>query len=212
MTNLYRAIKSLPTFVKIVRKGEFIGDSVILKSQFGRFDPSPQLSDFVESAKSRVPDFSDIDFRSMPPGSFGHEYFRFMTLENLKPFKFSGKYLDIMSENYLPILYATVHDFFHVLAGYDASLAGEAAVWGVVAGQNISPQAERAVKMAKLLYPMVSPTKRKLIVQAANEGVAIGRSARPLITMDFRANFPRLLADVRRDFAVSPTQIETLRF
>jgi ubiquinone biosynthesis protein Coq4 len=43
-----------------------------------------------------------------------------------------------MLENYLAVLYTSVHDIVHVLTGCNTSLAGEAAVWGFMAGQGIS--------------------------------------------------------------------------
>jgi ubiquinone biosynthesis protein COQ4 len=202
-------MRYFPEFIKILRKGDYTGDAVILKSLFGKFEPSPKVASLIEGISHSPPDFSDIDFMSMPTGSFGWSYGHFMMQQNLKPFRFSGKYKDLMVRNYLPIFYASVHDFFHVLTGYDTSLAGEAGVWGFVAGQEISPQAKGAYNLTQLLYPIVNPRQRQLIRRAGTEGFQNGQKAHLVLSIDFRAEFPRPLSEIRSKYNIVPTGIIT---
>lgn len=204
-------IRYLPKFIEVVTKGEFTGDAVILKSTFGKFEPSVNIKDFIEERKHIVPDFSDVDFSSFAKGSFGESYYQFMKAHGLKPFRFSGRYTDLMEKNYLPVFYASVHDFIHVLTGYDTSFAGEAGVWAFISAQNISPQAYRANKIAQILFPIAKPSQRKLIRRAGVEGSLMGLASNPLLKMDFRNEFGRPLDELRASYKIKPTSIHEIR-
>lgn len=203
-------IKYFPDFVLITIRGDFIGDAVILKSTFGRFEPSFEVKDFISGRRHLFPDYSDIEFKSFQPGTFGHAYHQFMKDRKLSPFRFSGSYADLLEKNYLPIFYASVHDFFHVLTGYDTTFAGEAGVWAFVAAQNISPQAMKAHRMAQLFFPVISPLKTSLIRQAGREGLKMGKSASQILTMDFRKELEKPLEEVRSRYAIKPTMIKEI--
>lgn len=209
---LLHTLKHLPAFLRILRKGEFTGDAVILKSSFGKFEPTDQYRDFIRSRSRIVPDFCDIDFSKFAPGSLGYAYHQFMKHQGLTPFRFSGRYLDLMEKNYLPIYYASVHDFFHALIGYDASLAGEAGVWAFVAAQNVSPQAHRAYRLTQLLFPFAKLRKWELIRLAGSEGFQLGLKAAPILKMDFRAELGNPLTEVRARYGVTPTSLEEISF
>lgn len=205
------AIRYFPEFVSILRNGEFTGDAVILKSTFGKFEPSVGLKAYIDSISGEAPDFSTIDFSSFADGTFGASYFKFIKQQGLKPFRFSGKYKHLMTKNYLPIYYASIHDFYHVLTGYDASFAGESGVWAFVAAQNISPQAQRALNLARLFFPIAKPSQRRLILEAADEGFKMGKQAKQVLTMDFRSELANSLNDVRRRHGIVQTSIGALK-
>lgn len=198
--------RDLRAFIHLTREGRYIGDAVILKSQFGRFDANPELKSHFEKQNFRLPDFGDVEFDRMPEATLGRAYADFMRRYQLKPFLFSGRYQDRVRAHFLPIYYATVHDLIHVITGFDASLAGEAGVWGVMAGQRISPQADRALRMARWLFPLASPRQTVAIQRAALEGEALGRAAAPLLTLDFAAELTSPLKELRERLHVRPAR------
>lgn len=204
---LFEVIKYLPEFIRTIRNGEFTGDAVILKSTFGKFEPSEDIREFILSQCQKVPDFSEIEFEAFSVGTFGYAYNSFMQQQGLKPFRFSGRYKHLMSQNYLPVFCASVHDFYHVLTGYDASYAGEAGVWSFVEAQKISPQAGRAKKLAQLFFPLRKPSQRRVINLAIEEGQRMGLSAGLILKMDFRTELSRPLSEVRARYNVVPTSI-----
>jgi hypothetical protein len=141
-------IKYLFEFMKLLRDGTYTGDAVILKSMFGRFEPSSEIEGFIKSISNHPPDYSDVDFANVPNGSFGAAYGKFMIQQGLKPFRFSGKYNDLMSRNYLPIFYASIHDFFHVLNGKAAKL---------VLSMNFREEFRKPLQEVRLRY-QITPT------------------------------------------------------
>lgn len=189
-------------FFKILSKKEFLGDAVIIKSTWSKFEPSDDLKDFIQQKKHVIPDFSDIDFSTFPSGSFGEAYHRYMMKEKLTPFRFSGKYQHLMSQNYLAVYYASVHDFIHVLTGFDTSYAGETAVWGFVAGQNISPKAKQAYHMARWFFPLICPWQWNYIHQLGHLGFKMGQDTRPVIKINFRDEFHHSLQKVREKYHI----------
>jgi ubiquinone biosynthesis protein Coq4 len=201
-------LEILREMVKVWKSGEYFGDLVVLKTSLGMgsLKPSPEIQTFLDSYES-VPDFSDIDFESLPENSLGKAYIEFLQKNHLKPLRFSNRYLDLMKQHKLAILYTSVHDIFHVLTGFDTSLAGEAGVWSFVAAQNISPQAETAAKAAKFIYPLISPFQRKRILAACEEGSRNGKAAQCLLKVDFKQEFSRSLIEVRSRYGVKVTEI-----
>lgn len=201
----------LKEFIKVYREGEYLGDLSTLRASMnlGSFEPTIEVGAFLDSWND-VPDFSEIDFESMPVDSLGRAYSNFLKVNGLRPFRFSGRYLDLMKQHKLVVRYASVHDIFHVLTGYDTSLAGEAGVWAFVAGQGFSPDAATAAKLTQIIYPLVSPMQRKWIRAAYAEGLENGVAAKCLITVDFRSEFSRPLDEVRARYNVKPTQLAAL--
>jgi len=198
----------LKEIIKVYREGEYLGDLSTLRASLnlGSFEPTPEVRSFLDSW-SDVPDFSAFNFESMPEGSLGWAYNKFLACNGLKPFRFSGRYLDLMNQHKLVVRYASVHDIFHVLTGYDTSLAGETGVWAFVAGQGFSPNALTAAKLTQILYPIISPFQRKWIRAAYLEGRKNGASARCLIAVDFKNEFLCPLEEIRSRYNVKPTQL-----
>ena len=196
-------------FIKVYREGEYLGDLSTLRASMnlGSFKPTSEVGAFLESWND-VPDFSEYDFESMPVGSLGAAYNNFLKHNKLKHFRFSGRYVELMKQHKLVVRYASVHDIFHVLTGYDTSFAGEAGVWAFVAGQGFSPDALKAARLTQIIYPLLNPFQRKWIRAAYAEGFQNGAAAECLITVDFKNEFLRPLDEVRTHYKVKPTQIE----
>lgn len=208
---MLRKLRVLRELWRIYRAREYFGDGVILKASLKPLLPTPAAAARLAGLRKVAPDFSDLDFGAMPAGSFGAAYAQFMKDFGLRPFRFSGRFGDLLEQNYLAVLYACVHDFFHVLAGFDTSLAGEAGVWAFAAAQDFTPAARTAVRMTRLLYPLVQPLRRRQILAASDQGLAAGREAQPLLFQDFRALFPRPLEEVRASLGVRPASVAAWR-
>jgi ubiquinone biosynthesis protein Coq4 len=206
--NRWRLFREL---LRVKREGRYFGDLVLLKNTVfpGSFEPTPELAQALVGFE-RPPAWVDMDFSKLPPGSFGAAYDAFMRANGLSPFRFSGRYDHLIEDLKLIALYSSVHDLYHVLTGYDTSLAGEAGVWGFVKGQGISPQADRAVTASRWIFPLLAPWSWRAIREASDEGYALGRAARQILTMDFAAELPRPLDEVRARYHVGVAK--TARF
>lgn len=198
----------LKEFIKVYREGEYLGDLATLRAalNLGSFEPTAEVRSLLDSWTD-VPDFSEFNFESMPVDSLGWAYNNFLKDNGLKPFRFSGRYRDLMKQHNLVVRYASIHDIFHVLTGYDTSLAGEAGVWAFVAGQAFSPNAQIAAKLTQIIYPIISPFQYKWIRAAYAEGFLNGTAAKSLIIVDFKKEFLSPLDEVRARYNVKPTQI-----
>lgn len=194
--------------LEVKREGRYLGDLVLLKNSVfpGTFEPTPEIARFLEGFE-RPPAWVDLDFSTFPPGSFGAAYGAFMSARGLSPFRFSGRYDHLIKSLKLITLYSSVHDLYHVLTDYDTSFAGEAGVWGFVKGQGISPQAARAVAVSRWLFPLAAPRSWRAIRAASDEGYELGQAAKQILTMDFAAELPRPLEEVRRRYGIGTTRM-----
>lgn len=201
-------LQALGIFWRLYREGVYWGDAAVLKTEVmgGGFSPSESLRPALDALTDR-PDFSEIDFSGFAEGTLGQAYGQFMRLHGLKPLRFSGDYPELELKHRLVARYTALHDLFHVLTGYDTSWAGEAGVWSFVAGQGISPAAERAARWVKVFYPFLSPWNTARIHAACAEGRRNGRGAESLILVDFAPLFPQPLQDVRKQLRVIPTAL-----
>ncbi len=196
-------LQSLRKFWNVWRKGEYLGDAVILKvAAFGGFQPSEATRKALASLPRRPPDFSGYNFSAFAPGTLGSEYAAFMHRNRLKVFRFSGQYQDLLEQHFFAVWYAAVHDLVHVLTGFETTWAGEGGVWGFVAGQKLSPAADRAMTGAKLFYPVFNVGGSRTIRRSVEAGYQMGLNAQSIASLDFHQEISKPVAEIRQRFAI----------
>jgi ubiquinone biosynthesis protein Coq4 len=99
--------------------------------------------------------------------------------------------------------YAVTHDMFHVLMGFDTSLAGEIGVLAFAAAQGYTRvQRWIGLPLAALLYPLFSPRSTPAIFRALRRGWRMGKRARFLLGVRLEEKFDRPVSELRLELGL----------
>lgn len=185
---------------------------------FKRFERSPEGSRILRERRDLYDVLADVDgLRAMPEGSLGKTIGDWFVRENIsaqglaQASKAAGEKLGLQpqvgDEQVFSTRLRNLHDVFHVLAGYDRDLRGEAAVLALTFAQTynlgIGYLAFNALRRAGWNSDM-----GKLIRQ----GFQRGRRARWLVDQDWETLFRRPIDAVREELGVgAPPAYEQLR-
>lgn len=146
--------------VRAFRAGR-IGDGGAYKAAALTAPAYPDVRARLARLEQMLPDIRLEELRSLEPGSFGRHCADFMDLNRLTPIVISPEVrAELAAAQPLGLRYALLHDAFHVLLGFDTSLAGELGVWSFVAAQRYSPTFRWAAGLARVLYPLQAPSLR----------------------------------------------------
>ncbi len=165
-----------------------LGDVAVLKSELGGQKAAPHIEALLDPVRGFHPRVDVEHLRSLPEGTFGRAYARFLDDNHLSPFQPSHT---------LPA------DMVHVLLGFDATWAGEAGVWAFVGQQGYSAMFRVASVASLLVAPLRSPLRLPAVWQAWNRGRALARGAELLVTQRLEDHLERPLHDVRQDLGLA---------
>ena len=74
----------------------------------------------------------------------------------------------------LAVRYPILHDAFHILLGFDTSLAGELGVWAFVAAQHYSPAFDQAASVGHWVTRLLTPWQWKRLHAYEQAGKGVG--------------------------------------
>jgi ubiquinone biosynthesis protein Coq4 len=98
--------------------------------------------------------------------------------------------------------YTSTHDLHHVLAGFDAGLAGEIGLVAFNVGQGAAPVSRAMLRVATVLYTLLSPTQARVIANNVRVGLAMGRAATLVMAAPLESWLAEPLDDVRRRLGI----------
>lgn len=182
------------------------GDFALLKAELFGAKPSPEVAAKLGSVAGYRPPIDIAALSELPTNTFGRHYASWMIEQKLTPFVISDDLADIADRNTLAMRYAITHDMIHVLTGFDTSYAGEIGVLSFAVAQNYSPQFKSGLKIASLLYPLLSLGSFKSIKQAKMDGAELGRRAQFLLGERLEEHFEDDLEALRRNLNLSLTR------
>ncbi|MBT9316752.1 Coq4 family protein [Leptothoe spongobia] len=157
-----------------------------------------------------LPDISLAELQSQPPGSFGQSLAQFLHSNHLQPLTLSAETRNALTDSsLLAIRYPILHDAFHVLLGFDTSLAGELGVWSFVAAQYYSPAYERAAFIGRWFTRLITPWQWKRLWVYGEKGKQLGRQAVCVIAQPLE-EFWAMPLDVVRTKLNLPSEIEPI--
>jgi ubiquinone biosynthesis protein COQ4 len=198
MVNGVERLRLLAEAFAAMRAGR-TGDAAALKAAALGARARPALQVRLQALDAPFPDMEAAVLHGAPPGSFGAALAAFLDAHRLSPLRVSSEVARRLgAESILGVRYAILHDAFHVLLGFDASLPGELGVWSFVSAQRYGPAFDRAAAFAGATYPLRAPTRRAALRRAAAAGAASGRAARCLIAEPLHRFGALPLADARR--------------
>lgn len=181
--------------------------------QLRRFQRSPRGARILQEKRSLVDVIGDMDrLRAMPADSLGHAIAEWYTREGLsaqglvaaseagrsadEPLGL-GEEMTIFSERLRDL-----HDVFHVLAGYDRDVRGEAAVLAFTLAQTRNPGIAYIV-----LTVLWRAGFRSDMGRLIREGFRRGRRASWLLDQDWEALLPQPIDELRARLGVGAPPI-----
>jgi ubiquinone biosynthesis protein COQ4 len=189
-------LSKLLAMFRAYRAGAPLGDVVVLKLDALSAAPAG-VAEKLAGLGGCAP-IQDLDaLRSLPGGSFGCEYARFLDANHITPLVVSPALRARFARDPYALRYTATHDMHHVLAGFDTGLAGEAGVLAFNVGQGAAPVGRAMLALVRVLYCVASPTQARAIANNVRVGLRMGESARLVIATAIESYFEEPLADVR---------------
>lgn len=201
----------------IVVIGALTGNSG--KRLFRRFRRSPRAEAILRERRDLYANLNDLDrLRAMPPGSLGRAIGEWFAREQIgaqglaQAAVLARSQLGVVDpdgddERVFMTRLLNMHDIFHVLAGYDRDLRGEAAVLAFTLPQTRSPGI--AYLVGRILW---GAGLRSDMGRLVRQGFRRGRRSAWLVDQDWEALLERPLEEVRRELGVGdPPVYEQVR-
>ena len=182
--------------IRAYRAGAPLGDVVVLKLD-ALAAPPKDLIRRLERMRGYAPKQDLAWLRTLPPGSLGREYARFLDANGIEPLVVSAELKERFRENPYALRYTATHDLHHVLTGFDTGLAGEAGVAGFNLGQGSAPVGRAMLWGPRLVWALGSPTQARRIWHNLRVGLALGRRVLLVIAEPIESWFEEPLAEVR---------------
>lgn len=179
------------------------GDFAILKADTFGAQANPQVLARLQSVVGYYPTIDLAVLATLPRGSFGYEYARYMRSQALQPITVSPELDAVAWRNVFALRYAITHDIFHVLLGFDTSYAGEMGVLAFAVAQGYSPIQHPAFWIATVLYPLLAPGQFRKIFENRHTGLRLGREAKFLLGYRFEEMWARPLREVKQELGLA---------
>lgn len=175
------------------------GDVPVLKSELTGSRGNAQTEARLDPVRGYHPHI-DIDaIASLPDGTFGREYARFMAANNIQPIVLTGNLpRDMVARNAMNVRYGIIHDMVHVLLGFDTSWVGEVGVWAFVGAQNYGGSLNFASWMSLVVAPFRAPLRLGECWRAFWRGRQMGKTADFLIAVKLEEMLELPLEAVRK--------------
>lgn len=151
-----------------------------------------------------VPEAHDLQqLSSLPEGSLGQAYAAAVTRLGYDPNLHAG--MEASSEAlYVELRLSQTHDLWHLLTGFDSSLAGEIGLQAFHLGQFPYPLAALLIAEALISTTLTDPGQLPALVEAVHTGLAMGRQARPLFAQRWEEGWAKPLEQWRRELKLTP--------
>jgi ubiquinone biosynthesis protein Coq4 len=183
------------------RAGAPLGDVVVLKLD-ALSSPSPTVAEQLRGLRECAPALDLPALRRLREGTLGRSFARFLDDNGIEPLAVSAPVRERFRDDAYALRYAATHDLHHVLAGFDAGLAGEIGVLAFNVGQGSAPVSRVMLWVASLLYAALAPTQARRILHNARVGLAMGEGAALVMAAPLESSFDVPLAQVRQQLGI----------
>lgn len=182
-----------------------IGESLY---QLGKFEyakkiflADPANAQLVNSRKL-LKNFNLQELKKLPEGSLGRSYADHMIRLNLDP-EFFREMETTQDVGYIIMRMRQTHDWWHIMTGFDTSVPGEISLQTFYATQVGLPIHAVLVGLGFLRAGLKEPSLLPQLLQAVQQGYALGKKAKPLFPFDWEANWDRALSDLRTEMGLN---------
>lgn len=150
-----------------------------------------------------LPEITLEQLQMQPYGSFGYALAEFLAYNYIEPLTLSPKTrAELQNASLIAIRYPILHDAFHVLLGFDTSLAGELGVWSFVAAQHYCAAFDRAAQIGRWVTRLLIPWQWQRLQVYEQAGRSLGKQAICVIAQPLEEYWPMSLEEVRMRFSL----------
>lgn len=142
-----------------------------------------------------LPRYDLEEFLRLPQNSFGHQFAVHMRKHNYDPKFYEAEFSDDTSYSFYR--YGRIHDFLHIVTGFNTSIAGEVGVLSYSYAQSRGPGTILIVALALLHCVLRAPRDLHGHLSAFVKGWNLGMHAKPYFTTDWAPLFAMPLNEVR---------------
>ncbi len=151
---------------------------------------------------------SDLDFRdllALPDETVGHIFAQDMLSQGLDP-DFALKKLGFEGNSpldYIQNLRMKTHDWYHIVTGFDTSIAGELGVAMVYFSQLRAPSSSIVIG-ATIAHCALEPDWYFPVMNALNCGQKIGENSKNLLTIKWEKEWAKPLKTLQQELGIIP--------
>jgi ubiquinone biosynthesis protein Coq4 len=149
-----------------------------------------------------APAYKVEDLAGCPVGSLGYAYYRHMHDNGFEPdfFPPTNPNEDI---GYFLLRMRQSHDIWHVVTGFSPSWDDELGLQAFGAAQGRIPF-QTMIVAGGILHGIIFPHRFVKMLKAIKKGTKAGKTARPLHAAKWESDWNRPLAEVRREYNLTP--------
>ncbi|KAM3599410.1 uncharacterized protein V6R79_005047 [Siganus canaliculatus] len=143
---------------------------------------------------------------SLPDGSFGREYLRFLEDNHVTPdSRADVKFVDNEELAYVMQRYREVHDLLHTLLGMPTNMLGEVAVKWFEAAQTGLPMCTLGAVLGPLR--LNSSRLKSLVTSLGPWALHNGRRSRCVLSIYYERRWSQKLEDLRQELNIEPPPV-----
>ncbi|KAK5879051.1 hypothetical protein CesoFtcFv8_024396 [Champsocephalus esox] len=160
----------------------------------------------TERPRIRLSTLNLSEMSSLPDGSFGREYCRFLEDNHVTPdSRADVKYVDNEELAYVMQRYREVHDLLHTLLGMPTNMLGEVAVKWFEAAQTGLPMCT----LGAVLGPLrLNPSRlQQLFTSLGPWALHNGRRARCVLSIFYERRWEQNIEDLRQELNIEPPPV-----
>ncbi|XP_067339256.1 ubiquinone biosynthesis protein COQ4 homolog, mitochondrial isoform X2 [Channa argus] len=206
---MYFTYDSLPQpfFDMVAVLGETTGHIALINLRNRmRNDPEGNII-LIERPRIRLSTLDLSKMASLPDGSFGREYLRFLEDNHVTPdTRAEVKFVDNEELAYVMQRYREVHDLLHTLLGMPTNMLGEVAVKLFEAAQTGLPMCALGAVLGPLR--LNSSRLRSLFTSLGPWALRNGRQARCVLSIFYERRWEQSLEDLRQELNIEPPPLK----
>lgn len=160
----------------------------------------------TERPRIRLSTLDLTKMASLPDGSFGREYLRFLEVNHVTPdSRVDVKFVDNEELAYVMQRYREVHDLLHTLLGMPTNMLGEVAVKWFEAAQTGLPMCA----LGAVLGPLRLNASRlqSLFTSLGPWALQNGRRARCVLSIFYERRWEQNVEDLRQELNIEPPPV-----
>jgi ubiquinone biosynthesis protein Coq4 len=195
--------QAMREIIRLSRDPATYGRAVVLKTAMFARPAAPETAARLGDLSRPQAPIDLAALQGLPASTLGGAYARAMQRQRLTPLVVEPQDVGLAARNPVAVRYLVTHDLFHLVLGFDTSVAGEAGVYAFAAEQGYSPVPPAFLSVARLVLTLLMPWQARRMWRESAKGRRLARQAKFLLAYPFEAHWHADLADVTRDLGLA---------
>lgn len=151
-----------------------------------------------------IPPAHDLDtLLTYPPDSLGYIYAAQMKKTGFDPNLHAGMTAE-SDAKYVELRLSQTHDLWHIVTGFDTSVAGEIGLQAFHLPQFPYPLAAMLIANSLISSTLMEPEMLPQLLDAIAQGFQMGKTAKPLFAQKWEENWEKPLTQWRTELNIQP--------